>query len=217
MQTVPREPPEEPKIYHITHVDNLARIIASGGLLADSEVIARDGPAKQIGMPHIKTRRLSIECLEGLMVGACVPFYLCPRSVMLFILHCQNHPELSYTGGQGPIVHLEADLRKTIAWAENNGSRWALSLSNAAAEYSEFRSSLSDLKDLSWSAIAARNWREPTVKEGKQAEFLVEKSFSWSLIERIGVHSQRTLERATHALANAAHRPALEIRPEWYY
>jgi len=211
------KPPKHPKIYHITHVDNLPAIIAEGGLRADSEMIARGGPPAPIGMARIKTRRHSIECLDGLAVGACVPFYLCPRSVMLYLLHRGNHSELSYTGGQGPIVHLEADLRKTVAWAEGDTRRWALSLATAAAYYTDFRSSLEDLGDIPWSAIAASDWRDPAVKEGKQAEFLVEKTFPWALVDRIGVHSQATLEHATSAVANATHKPALEIRREWYY
>jgi len=211
------KPPKEPKIYHITHVDNLPAIIAEGGLWADSEMNERGGPAAPIGMSKIKTRRLSIECLDGLAVGACVPFYLCPRSVMLYLLHCGNHPELTYSGGQEPIVHLEADMRRTVAWAEDDARRWALSLTNAAARYTEFRSSLDDLGDISWSAIAANYWRDSAVKEGKQAEFLVEKTFPWALVDRIAVHSQTTLEHATRAVANAAHKPALEIRREWYY
>ncbi|HFE47508.1 MAG TPA: DUF4433 domain-containing protein [Nannocystis exedens] len=212
-----RKPPKEPKIYHITHVDNLPAIIARGELLADSEMVEQGGPAAPIGMRTLKDRRLSIECMNDLMVGACVPFYLCPRSVMLYVLHRGNHPDLSYTDGQGPIVHLEADLRKTVAWAESCARRWTLSTTNAASFYTDFRFTLQDLGDLCWSSIAARDWRQTTVREGKQAEFLVETSFAWPLVERIGVHSQGTLERATCALAKAAHRPVLEIRKEWYY
>ena len=40
--------------------------------------------------------------------------------------------ELAYRGGQGPIVHLEADLRDSVAWADQNRSRWAFTLSAIA-------------------------------------------------------------------------------------
>jgi hypothetical protein len=29
-----------------------------------------------------------------------------------------NHPDLNYTEGQAPIVHLQTDLLKTIRWAD---------------------------------------------------------------------------------------------------
>ena len=50
-----------------------------------------------------------------------------------------NHPSLAYTGGQEPIVHLEADLHQTVAWAEQNRLRWAFTLSNAGSYYFEDR------------------------------------------------------------------------------
>jgi hypothetical protein len=55
------------------------------------------------------------------------------------------------------------------------------------------------------------------VKEGKQAEFLVHGGFPWSLISRIGVYSVGIAQKADAALSAAAHRPAVEVRPDWYY
>lgn len=107
------QPPGRPKIYHITHVDNLGGIIADGGLVSDREIIERGGPTQTIGMSDIKRRRveeIAVYCHPGTKVGDYVPFYFCPRSVMLYVIHCANHPELIYRGGQEPIVHLEADL-----------------------------------------------------------------------------------------------------------
>ena len=78
-------PPATPRIYHITHVNNLPAIIANGGLVSDAAILARGGPAATIGMSNIKQRRLSlpVSCHPGLNVGDCVPFYFCPRSTML--------------------------------------------------------------------------------------------------------------------------------------
>ena len=113
--------PTEPKIYHIVHVDRLASIISDGYLWSDSEARSRGVGGTAIGMTKIKERRLGKELTShpDLFVGDCVPFYFCPRSVMLFLIHKRNHPELIYQGGQGPIIHLEADLRETVARAES--------------------------------------------------------------------------------------------------
>jgi ssDNA thymidine ADP-ribosyltransferase, DarT len=43
-------PPENPKIYHITHVDNLPSIIAAGELISDAAIIEQGGPPAVIGM-----------------------------------------------------------------------------------------------------------------------------------------------------------------------
>lgn len=214
-------PPTHPKIYHITHVENLASIIADGELRSDSEMIARGGPKAAIGMSKIKQRRLglAVDGHPGCYVGDFVPFYFCPRSIMLFVLHRANHVELNFHGGQGPIVHLEADLHAVVEWAQAEGRRWAFSLSNAGAYYSaaNFRTSLARLDEIDWTAVAANDFRDARVKEAKQAEFLVHRSFPWSLVARIGVHSQTVFNQCTSVLASASHRPRLERRSDWYF
>ena len=210
--------PDRPKIYHIVHVDNLASICGDGCLWSDAEMVQRQG-GTLIGMESIKQRRLRlpVSCHPVTCVGEYVPFYFCPRSIMLFVIHCANHPELAYRDGQQPIVHLEADMHAVAEWAEANGRRWAFSLSNAGAVYTQFSSELARLDEINWDAVTARDFRPADVKESKQAEFLVQQSFPWQLVERIGVHSRGIAQRVNAAMNEADHRPSVEIRREWYY
>lgn len=210
--------PAEPKIYHIVHVDRLPSIIADGWLWCDAEIIRRAPAGTTIGMNGIKQRRLNELTLAShpdLHVGDCVPFYFCPRSIMLFLIHRANHPELTYRGGQGPIVHLEADLGRTVGWAKDQAWRWAFTLSNAGAYYFEDRCDLADLHEIDWDAVEARDWRQ--CQHGKQAEFLVERQFPWKLVSRIGVLSRQAYGPVAAALRTAAHKPPIEIKPDWYY
>ena len=214
--------PANPKIYHIVHRDRLPSIVADGRLWCDEEMRRRaeDGAAgmgTEIGMDSIKTRRLHARLAShrGLYVSQCVPFYFCPRSVMLYVISCENHPELKYRGGQEPVIHLEADLRESVAWADGNRRRWAFTLANAGSGYFQDRADLAQLDALDWDAITTRYWQD--CKEEKQAEFLVERSFPWTLVRRIGVSSKNTRAQVGTALQNAAHRPHLEVKPEWYY
>ena len=210
--------PAEPKIYHIVHANRLPSIIADGYLWCDAEILRRPLPGTTIGMNDIKQRRLNeltLDSYPDLHVGDCVPFYYCPRSVMLYIIWRANDPELTYRGGQGSIIHLEADLHETVVWAEQNGQRWAFTLSNAGSRYFEDRCDLTQLGEVEWNAVEARDWQR--CKEGKQAEFLIEKSFPCSLVSRIGVHSQSIYNQVREALRDAAHQPAVEIRNDWYY
>jgi hypothetical protein len=175
-------------------------------------------------MSDIKARRLNelqLSSHPGLFVGQCVPFYFCPRSIMLYLIHCANHDGLSYRGGQGSIIHLESDLYTAVTWAEREGRRWAFTLSNAGAYYFEDRCDLNDLDEVNWDAVAANRWSglgvSRQVKEGKQAEFLYERCFPWHLVERIGVHFNGVAQQVANALRGAAHRPITEIRADWYY
>lgn len=52
-------PPKRPKIYHITHVDNLRSISRSCVLLSDAETIRQNLTHQKVGMSAIKARRLN--------------------------------------------------------------------------------------------------------------------------------------------------------------
>lgn len=216
--------PAEPKIYHIVHVDRLPSIIANGFLWCDEEAVQRSLPGTKIGMKDIKRRRLkelTLTSHQDLYVGQCVPFYFCPRSVMLYVLYKANRPELLYLDGQELIVHLEADLYQTVAWAGEDRQRWAFTLSNAGACYAKDRSDLSQLGEIDWCAVQSGHWSGggilPSVKEGKQAEFLVERHFPWKLVSRIGVYSHPAYNCAGAALEAATHKPPVEIKRNGYY
>lgn len=137
--------PDRPLIYHITHAENLPGIITANGLWSDAAILEKSGRTANIGMSSIKERRLGLPvvCHPGDHVGEYVPFYFCPRSIMLFMIYRGNHPDLDYRGGQDPIVHLEADLQEGVKWADTQSQLWAFTLSNAGAAYTEFRRDLS--------------------------------------------------------------------------
>lgn len=211
--------PARPKIYHITHVDRLPSIIASSALWCDAVMMQYAAVGTAIGMNSIKKRRLDELMLSshpGLYVGQCVPFYFCPRSIMLYLLHRGNHAELTYRGGQAPILHLEADLHRSVSWAQQQGRRWAFTLSNAGTRYFEDRADLRQLHEINWDAVQANQW-SGSLKEDKQAEFLMEESFPWKLVEHIGVLSRSTYQQVMNALAACEHRPVVEIKNDWYY
>lgn len=212
------KPPPQPKIFHITHVENLPGIIEAGALLSDASMIARGNPQTNAGISRIKERRLTlpVTCHPNTCVGSYVPFYFCPRSIMLYLIHRQN-ADLEYRGGQDPMVHLQADLFKVTQWAHEHSRRWAFSLSNAGAHYASFRCSLSELDQLHWEAVRSTDFRDPEMKSGKQAEFLVEERFPWNLVELIGVRSAPIRQQTMNAMATSDHRPIVELHPAWYY
>ena len=215
--------PTNPKIYHIVHVDRLHSILRDGCLWSDGEMRGRTNVGTGIGMVNIKNRRLNENDLcshFGLMVGDCVPFYFCPRSVMLYMIHARNQ-ELSFKGGQEPILHLRSDLNTVVDWAESNKKRWAFTLSNAGSSYFEDRADLSHINEINWQAVRSKTWSgvgvSGSLKEGKQAEFLIEERFPWELVQEIGVYSQAVAQQVHNVLAAIQHRPTVKIKTNWYY
>jgi hypothetical protein len=213
------QPPHSIKLYHIVHVDRLASILRDGHLYCDAAMAGRANCGTTIGIPTIKDRRRenALTSHPTLRVGDCVPFYFCPRSIMLYVLYKGNYSELDYRDGQGPIIHLQLDLQAVVDWANAYCKRWAFTLSNAGARFFEDRADLAHLDEVNWEAVQANDFRDSDVKEGKQAEFLVENCVPWTLVEEIGMHRTAPMGRIEADLTGQPHRPARVIRPEWYY
>jgi hypothetical protein len=209
--------PANPKIYHIVHFDKLSSIINDGYLLNDATISTKAPIGTTVGMNHIKQRRLTeltFSTHPNLYVGQCVPFYFCPRSVMLYMMSVKN-AELTYQDGQDNIVHLEIDFDKTIDWANANNKKWAFTNSNAGSYYFKDYNDITKLNNLDWDAINSNYWSGN--QDAKQAEFLCEYSFPWELIERIGVNTTATYQQVQNILNNSNHKPKLEIINSWYY
>ena len=210
--------PNPIKIYHIVHIDRLPSIISKGRLFCDAIIQSWSSSGTMIGMEKIKRRRLrelTLTSHPGLHVGDCVPFYFCPRSVMLYLFYCNNHPELTYRDGQTPIVHLVADMHEAICWADENELRYAFTTSNAGSKYFNDYTDEADLDKINWEAVRARDWQN--CREEKQAEFLIERQFPWELVREIGVYSEEQLQPLSCILATVAHRPPIAVERNWYY
>ncbi len=204
-------------IYHITHLDNLPKIIAAGMLFSDARL--RRSPAGEvvIGYAHIKEARLTIQvpCHPSTNVGDYVPFNFCPRSTMLYVIN-RGNDELSYSGGQTPIVHLVSTVE--YATEKLSAQRMAFTDGNARTSVTGFFKDMGLLEaEVDWSAVKATDWRDPITKERKQAEFLVHDSFPWSGIMRIGVMNAAIEQRVNELLVDSGHRPAVKSCPSWYY
>ena len=211
--------PKNPKIYHITHIDNLDNILRDEVLWSDAKRLELGLECEIVGISEIKRRRLEeleVKCHSGTMVGEYAPFYFCPRSIMLYILYMGNHPDLSYRGGQGPILHLQADLETAIQWANEKDIRWAFSDRNAGERIANFYNDPDDLDEINWSAVEATDFRDMLVKEGKQAEFLIYESFPWGLVEKIGVCNNSIRDQVIDKLGDTASLE-ISIENEWYY
>mgnify|MGYP002654364216 CR=1 FL=1 len=212
--------PAHPKIYHITHINNLASIASSMELISDANRINRGISCSLVGMSTIKQRRLEeieVPCHSDTKVGQYVPFYFCPRSIMLYILHMGNHPDITYRDGQNQIIHLQADFYQVINWANANAVPWAFSNGNAGAFLTTFYNDPTQLDQIDWQAVTATDFRDAKIKEGKQAEFLMFDVFPWTLIEKIGTINSIIGTKVKKTLAKAKHQPLITIEPDWYF
>ena len=212
-------PPAHPELFHIIHINRLRSIINLGNLYSDAIVTRQQMLGTQIGFSRIKQRRAlkNLASYPDLHVGDCVPFYFCPRSVMLYPIYKQNHPQLTYTGGQNAIIHLRLCMHCCIAWANENKLRWVFTDSNAGSRHFHDFNNLSNLQQLNWQAISARQWSHPITREEKQAEFLIENNVCFKNVLEIGVNNPITHQQVVAMLNNSNYSPIVSIKPNWYY
>lgn len=203
--------PEQITIYHITDLENLASILAAGGLRSDVRM-AQQQPATVIGYGHIKERRMkeiTVPCCRNRFVGEFVPFYFCPRSPMLYTINIGKTGRP--VGCQRTIVHLVTTVEVGI----NLGKDWAVSDGNAGAFHTSFDAKLDAIAGLDWASIRATNWQGRTHQ--KMAEFLVADFFPWTGIQHIGCHNAKVAGQVSALLQNQFHQPLVNVQPTWYY
>ena len=70
---------------------------------------------------------------------------------------------------------------------------------------------------IDWNAVRETDFRDPMVKEGKQAEFLVHDTFPWHLVEKIGVIDATMQNQVNTILQHANHKPVVNVERSWYY
>lgn len=203
--------PPNPPIFHITHVENVASIIAHGCLWSDSQRITKNLLTTNIGYSHIKQRRLNrlVTAGAGGKLGDYVPFNFCPRSVMLLVVS-RGHQD--YAGGQDEIVHLVSSINTATAL----GKPWAFTDRHADLGYARYFASRDNLDEVDWTGMPRKYWAESNdMKERRQAEFLVHDSFPWSGVEFIGVKDAEVAAKVQALLGGNV--PPVVVQPRWYY
>ncbi len=208
-----------PELYHITHVQNLPRILASKGLWCDAERLRQNFISTGIAHETLKQRRLRTQVPKaaGGNLADYVPFYFCNRSPMLYSIHTGFVQ--GYDGGQENVVYLVSRV-ETFA---NLDRRWCFTDGHAVEAITKFYDNLDDLGQIDWNVIRDWSWKntdaDPDRKRRKQAEFLVQKSVSWPMINGIGVISQQMASQVERILdeSRTSHRPKIEIETKWYY
>lgn len=205
-------------ILHITHLENLAAIVAAGGLWSNNHRPAAITAPTSIAHAQIQDRRarVLVPCGPGGTLHDYVPFYFGDRSPMLYANHMGQVPTNAV--GQRSIVYLVLDAHAVA----NEGCGWAFTDGHAVMRpLTRYFDRLADTDRLDWTAIRARQWfdtpQDPDRKRRKQAEFLVHRFAPWRLVTEIAVYDAVTQAAVVAALGGASHHPAVAVRRPWYY
>jgi ssDNA thymidine ADP-ribosyltransferase, DarT len=210
-------------IYHITHLDNLPRILTEGGLVCDTESERRELCAQSIAHATLKERRArtSVEKNDGSSIAAggvladYVPFYFTNRSPMLYAIH--RGAVVGYNGGQSSVIYLVSSV-ETVAATK---MPWCFTDGHAVEEVSEFYDRVADLNQIDSNLMQNWSWQntlsDPDRKRRKQAEFLVHQQFPWRHVTQISVINQATATQVKALIQANEHQPRVTVEPKWYY
>lgn len=203
------------KIYHMTHIDNLASILKEGRLYCDAQA-ARLQP-RSIAYDDLKRKRLkkAVPVPPGGFVADYVPFYFAPLSPMLYAIHTGYvRSGLS----QAEIIYLVTSVETVV----RAGKQFVFTDCHPLSSCPRFSNELSQLNQLvDWEVMRSAYWfnnsQYPDRKSRRQAEFLVYQELEWTLIEQIGVYDEACLASVLQQLQNAYHQPPVSVRRGWYY
>jgi len=204
-------------IFHITHIDNLPRIIAADGLQCDRLRGQIDETCVGIAHQHIKDRRAkkAVPVAAQGTLADYVPFYFAPRSPMLYAIHTGSVAD--YVDGQKPVVHLVS----SVECAVSQGRPWCFTDGHAGIAFSSFFDDLNNLDKIDWRIMKATYWNDTDLdldrKRRRQAEFLVYESYPWTAITHIGVFDKDLQMQVAEIVSRAVHQPQVTVKRNWYY
>lgn len=205
-------------IYHITHLENLASILSSDGLLAVNFLRAGGLTYTNLAYENIQDRRarISVPCGAGGVLHDYVPFHFAPRSPMLYTLYRGNVP--GYEDGQSSIIHLVSSVEKV----HQSDRPFTFTDGHAIMNYSDFYDDINLLDQvIDWEVMEAKYWNDtdddPNRRCKRQAEFLIHEFVPWDLIIGIGVINQTIQQEVWKILQTADQDSPVRVRSTWYY
>ena len=203
-------------IIHMTHVNNLAAIIQSGGPAATA-VLEREGvQVTSIAYSSIQAQRAAkiVPCGPGGCLHDYVPFYFGKKSPMLFTISRGN---VACVGGQDSLVHLVSTAQAVAA----AGLGFAFTDGHGIMNYSDFYDDLDQLDEVDWDIMGATYWHDTAAdgdrKRRRQAEFLVRDRFPWRLVTDIVVRTESVRGVVGDMIRGLTHRPRVSVDQNWYY
>lgn len=220
--------PKPTPLYHITTIDNLASIAASGALLPKNELVARGMVAANIAYDSVQGHRAVklVPIAPGGSLHDYVPLHFAPRSPMLRTIDGGNVPGCDYR--QNDIVHLVT----TAELAIDSGCDFVFTNYHAVKAFAEFFGDLNSLDQIDWELFFeaprlegyCQYWHNPHSKpryalrmETRQAEFLVQAALPLAAITQIGVRNENMEVRVRAALEGTAWQPDIVRHPGWYF
>ncbi len=216
----------EQRIYHLTHIRNLAGILESGALLADTSAAWTTRPAVDISSgPNRDARRTVLVAGDGsASVAGYVPFFLSPNARLWDGL---------LTGTADPRLSADAHTAEIFDFVILVSTVKKLRDAHAAAAVEEEAEAVAAVVVTDGDAAGAltrigatpescdsllRRLRADAESDAiLRAELLVAETFPFDLVTLVGVANDKVRDEVRSILATSAHRPKVAVYPPWFH
>jgi hypothetical protein len=206
------------QLFHMTTLDHLPSIVADGRLLCDVALEGRDPGGPSIGHSHMKEkrRRIEVPVPPGGVVGNYVPFYLAPRSPMLYANHMGAVK--GRNGGQTGIVYLVTSLERVMKL------RGAIATNKHPERRPQFTDDLTHVTDpdfIDWEVMFDPDFRPredyTDRKDRRQAEVLVHGEVPLGTFVGLAARTEPDLAAAQELCEAAFPSWHFKVRADWYF
>lgn len=200
-------------LFRIMALGNLSHVLAHGIACRNCAHLTQQPDFVTIGESDIIDKRDDrlVSCEPFGVLADYVPFYLAPRSPMLYRISSTNlraSEEIIYIVSQASLI-AEA------------GIPFVFSDGHALMEFSRFSNTLTDLSMIDWDVMQSKYW-QPTPQDNdrrrrRMAEFMVHQHFPTHCIRAIAVANAGVAQAVESQLVNFAGSIPVRITPEWYF
>jgi len=217
MPVMPELTPERARIFRITHISNVAWILANGLHCSSSPV--QDPNFVQIGNPELIAKRSSriVPVPPGSSLGDYVPFYFTPCSPMLLNI-VTGHNGIT----QRPKREIVIVVSSLPRLAEQ-GVAFVFSDRHAYLQTAKFSTNVADLPVMvPWPRLQARNFQRRNADdvesfERYQAEALAHKHVPVTALTGIACYTSAEEANVRDLVQNASIQLAVAAKPEWFF
>jgi hypothetical protein len=195
------------RIYHVTHIGNLAAIAASAALLAGASPVFDIAPAE------LRAERADTIAPgeSGRMLNAYLPFFLSPDARLWQALRDHDaHPRLApkvATADASDFVFLMSTVRQVIATSRD----FVVADGNAEGALTSFALSREEAE-----RMLARLRADATGEALLDAEFLVEGELPLDSVTLVGVANDKVRATVRDIMAVSGFMPKVSVYPPWF-
>lgn len=188
------------RIYHITHVRNLASIIAAGELRASAE------PIVDISSDLARELRATAEAAPGRPVSGFVPFALTPDSLPWDELR-RGAAEPRWSAAARAAS--PTDFVFLVSTIRSLGDDAVIADGDAAGTYTRFATSADERE-----RMLVRLHNDPDAR--LSAEALAPDAFDFGAIQLIGVANEPVRDEVRSLLVDSGFVPKVAVYPPWF-